>query len=92
VRELLALRREWLVPRLSPAAGGGSYRFDGGLVHVDWPLANGATWHLAANLATSAVAGLAAPEGRVIYSRHLAPAHEWRPGAVVVALEEGSHG
>jgi maltooligosyltrehalose trehalohydrolase len=92
VRQLLAVRRELLLPRLRAAAGGGSYRFDAGLVHVDWPLADGATWRLVANLSASAVAGIAAPEGRVVFSRHQVPPHEWRPGAVVVVLEEGVHG
>jgi maltooligosyltrehalose trehalohydrolase len=88
VRRLLALRREHLVPRLAPSRGGGSYRFDGGLLHVDWPLADGGLWHLAANLSDSAVAGIAAPDGRVIHAAHIDADSVWWPGAVLVTLEE----
>ncbi|MBX3619103.1 MAG: malto-oligosyltrehalose trehalohydrolase [Rhizobacter sp.] len=88
VRRLLALRRECLVPRLAPSLGGGSYRFDGGLLHVDWPLADGALWHLAANLSDTAVAGVAPPEGRSIHSAHIDDDRLWWPGAVLVTLEE----
>jgi maltooligosyltrehalose trehalohydrolase len=89
VRELLTLRRERLLPHIDPALANdkGRYRFDGGLLHVDWPLANGAQWRLVANLTDTELAGVAAPEGRVVYSRLIDDAGTWRPGAVLVALE-----
>lgn len=96
VRELLALRREWLLPRIDPAPAhdnAGRYRFDGGVVHVDWPLANGAQWHLVANLTDTELAGAAVPEGRVVYRQGAGPDGRWRPGAVLVVLEGGvDHG
>lgn len=88
VRELLALRHEHLVPRLSATTGGGEYRFDGGLLHVDWPLADGSVWHLMANLTDTPVVPSAAPEGRRIHAAHVADAGRWPPGAVLVTLEE----
>ncbi len=87
VRQLLALRREHLLPQIDPARGDGRYRFDGGLMHVEWPLAGGARWHLAANLTVTPVAGGGAPGGRVIHAQRVAPDGVWQPGAVLVALE-----
>lgn len=87
VQRLLALRREHLVPRLVPAQGGGSYRFDGGLLHVDWPLGDGSRWRLSANLTDTAVAGVAPPEGQVIHVQNVSDTNLWRPGAVRVTLE-----
>ncbi|MBL0726653.1 malto-oligosyltrehalose trehalohydrolase [Piscinibacter sp. HJYY11] len=90
IRELLTLRREHLVPRLQAATAGGRYRFDGGLLHVSWPLGTGAQWHLVANLTDTEVAGTALPSGRVVHARHVGPEGRWPPGAVLVALEEVS--
>jgi maltooligosyltrehalose trehalohydrolase len=88
MRRLLALRRDLLMPRIDAARGEGRYRFDGGLVHVTWPLAGGAQWHLVANLSETEVAGIAAPEGRVVHVQHVGSGNRWFPGAVLVAVEE----
>lgn len=87
VRRLLALRHEHLVPRLVPPQGGGSYRFDGGLLHVDWPLGDGSQWHLVANLTDTSVAGISPPEGQVIHLKNVTENNQWLPGAVLVTLE-----
>jgi maltooligosyltrehalose trehalohydrolase len=96
VRQLLGLRREWLVPRVDPALGphtGGRYRFDGGLLHVDWPLARGAQWHLVANLTDTELVGTAPPEGRIVHRQHIDEAGRWKPGSALVVLEsEVDHG
>jgi maltooligosyltrehalose trehalohydrolase len=100
VRELLTLRRERLLPHIDPAranahdaSGGGRYRFDGGLLHVDWPLAHGAQWRLVANLTDTELSGVAPPEGQLVYSQLIDAAGTWRPGAVLVAMETGAeHG
>jgi maltooligosyltrehalose trehalohydrolase len=51
VRELIALRRERLMPRLAAAPGGrAQYRVQGRALLVEWELAGGARLRLAANL------------------------------------------
>lgn len=89
VRRLLALRHEYLLPRLPMAPGGATYRTHDGLLRVSWPLADGSTWHLAANLGRSAVTGVAAPEGQHVYAARLElPAGTtWPPDAVLVTLQ-----
>jgi maltooligosyltrehalose trehalohydrolase len=46
---LLALRRQWLVPRLAAMQHGGRWRVDGDVLHVQWTLGDGSTWTMAAN-------------------------------------------
>jgi maltooligosyltrehalose trehalohydrolase len=94
VQKLLALRREFLLPRIDPAQGGGRYRVDRGLLRVDWPLARGAQWRLVANLTDAAIERVTPPEGRPVYQKHVDAAGVWPPGAVLVALEhaEVPHG
>ncbi len=90
VRQLLAVRREWLVPHIDPSLAndeGGRYRFDGGLLHADWPLADGARWHLVANLTDTELVGTAAPDGRVVHQQQVDTLGRWRPGSVLVAYE-----
>jgi maltooligosyltrehalose trehalohydrolase len=74
VRELLALRDEYLVPRLAGARSGTfAVREDG--LQVSWPLAQGARWHMHLRLA----GGVGAPVGEPIY----------RSSELCVALEAG---
>jgi maltooligosyltrehalose trehalohydrolase len=74
VRELLALRHEYLVPRLADARSGTfAVREDG--LQVSWPLAQGARWHMHLRLA----GGVGAPVGEPIY----------RSSELCVALEAG---
>ncbi|MEO5881010.1 MAG: malto-oligosyltrehalose trehalohydrolase [Caldimonas sp.] len=49
VRELLALRRSCLVPRLNGTMRGGRFAVDGALLRVRWTLGDGSHWHLWAN-------------------------------------------
>jgi len=49
VRELLALRREHLVPRLASQRGGGRYRVEGSILRVEWTLDEGSRWRLLAH-------------------------------------------
>jgi maltooligosyltrehalose trehalohydrolase len=53
VRGLLALRNRWLVPRLAQPPRAGRWSIEDGLIRVDWTLADGSTWSLAANLGSS---------------------------------------
>lgn len=75
-RELLALRRRWIVPRLAQARAGRYEIAAPGLLHVAWPI-GAARLHLHALLpmrdeAANAVA-LPPPAGAVIYSTAPAP-------------------
>ena len=69
-RELLALRRERIVPLLSGAPGGGGrYRLVGerGL-EVRWGLGGGARLALRANLGPEPLGGFGLPEGDLLYA------------------------
>ena len=46
---LLALRSQWLMPRLAAMRHGGRWRVDGDVLDVRWTLGDGSTWSLAAN-------------------------------------------
>lgn len=48
-RQLIALRRERVVPLLSMMHGGGTWTVDGNVVRVDWPLEDGRRYVLVAN-------------------------------------------
>nr|WP_145546603.1 malto-oligosyltrehalose trehalohydrolase [Variovorax boronicumulans] len=72
VGRLLGLRHEHLVPRLGGAPHGGRSLGRGGFVHVVWPLADGASWELQANL-QDAPAEVAADAGHTVYVSHAAP-------------------
>lgn len=56
VRELLAIRRREIVPRLTGAAFGEAQAADDGLLTAQWRMGDGATLHLLANLSTSELA------------------------------------
>jgi maltooligosyltrehalose trehalohydrolase len=56
VRDLLAVRRREIVPRLADAAFGDAQAAESGLLTAHWRMANGATLQLAANLSNSAIA------------------------------------
>jgi malto-oligosyltrehalose trehalohydrolase len=73
-RELLALRRSHVVPRLAGMRSAGAFEcVEPGALAVHWPLGDGARLHLVANLA-DAPASLPLPAGRVIYASDLPPA------------------
>jgi maltooligosyltrehalose trehalohydrolase len=67
-RELLALRREYLVPRLAGARAIGAEAIGPSAVLAQWRLGDGATWSLATNLGTEPCT-FAKPSGRAIYGK-----------------------
>jgi len=70
-RELLALRRRLIVPRLAGMRSGGEFRIEGGRVlRVLWALGDGSRLHLMANLAAEPSAAMRPPPGAVFYSSH----------------------
>lgn len=94
IRELLALRRAYLMPRLVRQRGAGRYWLDGAALRVQWPLTDGAYWHLLAHLGKRETRVSQRPPGETIYSRRLVAIAEGRlrlaPGAVLVTLEARS--
>jgi maltooligosyltrehalose trehalohydrolase len=72
VQNLLALRHRHLVPRLAGAPQGGRLLGAGGVVHVAWPLAGGASWTLLANLQDAPAEGADAADnpGQTVYASH----------------------
>ena len=69
-RELLATRRARLAPRLAGArAGRWSCHPPGGLA-VAWPLGDGSTLHLLANLAPHQLTGVRPPPGACLHASH----------------------
>lgn len=67
-RQLLALRRTWITPRLPGMAGGGQFEIgDDGLLTVTWQLGDGSRLTLLANPAPNSVGPRPTPAGTVIY-------------------------
>jgi malto-oligosyltrehalose trehalohydrolase len=56
VRQLLAIRRREIVPRLAGAAFGNAHVTDNGLLTASWRMGDGATLQLAANLSNRKIA------------------------------------
>jgi maltooligosyltrehalose trehalohydrolase len=56
VRQLLAIRRQEIVPRLAGAAFGDAQAADNGLLTAHWRMRDGATLRLTANLSNRAIA------------------------------------
>ena len=81
---LLALRHEWLTPRLAQQRGGGRHRVEGDVLRVEWALADGSTWRVVANFGGTAAA--VASVGQTVYA-HGADAVQLLPGGVLVGLE-----
>jgi malto-oligosyltrehalose trehalohydrolase len=70
-RELLAVRRDVLVPRLAAArVKDAHYDTTDGLLHVSWRLADNAALTLLANLRADTSAPVTAPRGRMLHSTH----------------------
>jgi malto-oligosyltrehalose trehalohydrolase len=92
-RELLALRRAHVVPRLAGLAPSGAFTcVEPGALAVHWTLGDGARLHLAANFA-DAPASLPLPAGTVLYASDPLPAgvltgNVLAPWSVIVTLEE----
>jgi maltooligosyltrehalose trehalohydrolase len=86
VRELLALRRQHLVPRLRGMTRGGRYCVDADLLRVDWMLADGARWQLLAHFGAQPADVGALPAGDIVWRRGFDAGRAAR-GAVCVTLE-----
>ena len=84
VRQLLALRRQWLTPRLPGMAGGGKHRVEDGLLQVVWRLGDGATLRLAAHFGAGPVPRPPLA-GQVVFE--LRAEGELQPDGVIVTLE-----
>jgi maltooligosyltrehalose trehalohydrolase len=56
VRELLAIRRREIVPRLAGAGFRDALALDNGLLRAEWPMGDGTSLHLLANLSDRAIA------------------------------------
>jgi malto-oligosyltrehalose trehalohydrolase len=68
-RDLLAIRRNEIIPRLSGIRGGsGDYSADGASVAVSWTLGDGTSLKLLANVGSEPLEGISPPQGRVIFS------------------------
>jgi maltooligosyltrehalose trehalohydrolase len=67
VRELLAIRRQQIVPRLAGAAFGDAHAADNGFLTAHWRMGDAATLHLLANLSDQAIAHQAAGTGTKIW-------------------------
>ncbi|WP_157270377.1 malto-oligosyltrehalose trehalohydrolase [Azohydromonas aeria] len=85
IRQLLALRRQWIVPRLGGMASGGKHRVEDGLLQVVWHLGKGATLRLAANFG-AAPAARPPLAGQVVFDLH-ADAAQLQPDGVIVSVE-----
>lgn len=57
VRELLAVRRQEIIPRLANAAFGEAHAADNGMLTANWRLGDGARLELRANLSNSEITG-----------------------------------
>jgi maltooligosyltrehalose trehalohydrolase len=83
---LLALRRQYLVPRLPQARSGRCVGGPGQPLHIRWPLGSRGTWCLLANLSDAPVERPAPVAGDVVYDS--APnAEAQAPWSVRVMLE-----
>jgi maltooligosyltrehalose trehalohydrolase len=67
VRELLAIRRQEIVPRLAGAAFGEAHAADNGLLTAHWRMGDNARLHLLANLSDRAAAHQAGTAGTLIW-------------------------
>jgi malto-oligosyltrehalose trehalohydrolase len=79
VRDLLAIRRETIMPRLAGAAFGEAHAADSGLLTAHWRLGDGATLRLTANLSNGATpAPTIEPAGTPIWGGEIAgPLPPW---------------
>jgi maltooligosyltrehalose trehalohydrolase len=89
VRELLALRRRHIVPRLRGAKGGGRLEVLNGVLRVEWTLGDGSRLRLLAHFGPAAATLPPLAGGEVIYADGVAAAGAGarvEPGAVHVLL------
>ncbi|MGE0357412.1 MAG: malto-oligosyltrehalose trehalohydrolase [Burkholderiales bacterium] len=89
-RELLALRRRHLGPRLAGMRGGGESAIEGEALLVAWTLGDGARLRLAVNFGDEPAFLSAAPAGEAIHEAGAEPAGQGlrlAPGGISVRLE-----
>jgi maltooligosyltrehalose trehalohydrolase len=94
IRELLRLRRRHLAAHLPNLTGSGRFELEGGLLYLEWRLADGSFWRLMAHFGQHTVHMSASPSGEIIYAAGLrhsagarvasAPPVRLEPGAVIV--------
>jgi maltooligosyltrehalose trehalohydrolase len=71
-RELLALRRSHIVPRLAGMRSGGRFSLNGSdVLCVDWTLGDGARLHLVVNFSRAPCGGIDVPAGDLLYASGL---------------------
>jgi hypothetical protein len=92
-RSLIGLRRRELAPRIARGHGRGSWRVDGGLIRIEWPLGDASSWHVVVNMSAAAVTTGAMPAGWTVHSSRTRPAAlpgeiELDPGGFFVAAVE----
>ena len=90
VRELLALRRQHLVPHLEGTMEAGRHGVSGSLLQVDWTLGDGSLWHMAANFGDDPTHLAAEPAGCSVRKVGLTSVDgdlHLAPGGVVVSCE-----
>jgi maltooligosyltrehalose trehalohydrolase len=89
VRDLLALRRQHLVPLLAGLRHGGYFSVEGSVLRAGWGTAAGAAWHLLAHFGAEAVHA-SLPTGDVIFTLGVRDLTKSRvllePGAAAVTL------
>jgi maltooligosyltrehalose trehalohydrolase len=87
VRELLAIRRRRIVPRLAKASFGKAHATDSGLLTADWRMGDGARLALLANVSEHPITGATdQPQGSLIWGNE--PGQLIKPWSVVWRLEE----
>jgi maltooligosyltrehalose trehalohydrolase len=90
VRKLLALRRQYLAPRLRGARGGAKLEILNGVLRVEWMLGDGARLRLLAHFGVTPATVPPLLGGEVVYAEGVSRADDARmhvePGAVHVLL------
>jgi maltooligosyltrehalose trehalohydrolase len=87
VRELLALRRRHIMPRLATASFGKAPAADNGLLTADWRMEDGARLTLLANISNQPIAGATdQSQGTLIWGNE--PGQSIKPWSVIWRLEE----
>ena len=87
VRELLAIRRRFIMPRLAKASFGQAHAADNGLLTADWRMGDGARLLLRANVSDTPIAGATdQAQGTFIWGHQ--PGELIKPWSVIWRLEE----
>jgi malto-oligosyltrehalose trehalohydrolase len=87
VRELLAIRRRYIMPQLAGARFGEAHAANNGLLTADWRMGDGARLKLQANVSDQPIAGATdQPQGALIWGHE--PSQLVKPWSVIWRLEE----